>query len=459
MNKEVILIVDDEEGIRESLTGIFEDEGYEVLCAASGEEALEIMREHTPDILLLDVWLAGMDGIETMSKIKEVDNNIPVIIISGHGNIELAVRAIRFGAYDFMEKPLSLEKVLIVTKRALEKKQLEKENRVLKAGLTRKCKLIGDSPKMNELKQQIGMAAQSNGRVLIMGESGTGKELVARVLHEKSLRANEPFVEVNCAAIPQELIESELFGHEKGAFTGATERKSGKFELADRGTLFLDEIGDMTLQTQAKVLRVIETQVFQRVGGSKNIKVDTRIIAATNKNLVEEVRKGNFREDLYFRLNVIPLTLPPLRERLEDIPQLTDHIIESFALENGMRPKEIAKDAVNLFQGYDWPGNIRELKNIVERLIIMVPSPTITSENIEALGLFRASGQESFSKEPGYFTLKTLKDARDAFEKDFIIKKLQDNNWNISKTAEAIAIERSNLHKKIKTYDINVSQN
>src|SRR5208337_3114943 len=277
MNKEVILIVDDEEGIRESLSGIFEDEGYEVVTASSGEEALDIIKEHMPYILLLDVWLPGMDGLETMSRIKEIDNNLPVIVISGHGNIELAVKAIRLGAYDFLEKPLSLEKVLIVTKRALEKKQLETENRALRAGMTKKCTLIGDSQKMAEIKQQIFRASESNSRVLILGESGTGKELVARLLHDKSSRANEPFVEVNCAAIPQELIESELFGHEKGSFTGAAERKSGKFELADKGTLFLDEVGDMTLQTQAKVLRVIETQVFQRVGGSKNIKVDVRI--------------------------------------------------------------------------------------------------------------------------------------------------------------------------------------
>ncbi|MGD0281167.1 MAG: sigma-54 dependent transcriptional regulator [Dissulfurispiraceae bacterium] len=458
MTKEVIMIVDDEEGIRESLSGIFEDEGYEVMVAASGEEALDIIREHMPDILLLDVWLPGMDGLETMSRIKEIDNNLPVIVISGHGNIELAVKAIRLGAYDFLEKPLSLEKVLIVTKRALEKKQLETENRALRAGMARKCTLIGDSPKMTALKQQIEMAAQSNSRVLILGESGTGKELVARLLHDKSSRAREPFVEVNCAAMPQELIESELLGHEKGSFTGATERKSGKFELADRGTLFLDEIGDMTLQTQAKVLRVIETQVFQRVGGSKNIKVDVRIIAATNKDIAEEVRTGNFREDLFFRLNVIPLTLPRLSERLEDIPQLTHHIIESFALENGLRPKEIAPDALDLFKNYTWPGNIRELKNIVERLIIMVPAPMVTCGDIEELGVFRTSRSGTPLKEYDYFTRKTLREARDDFERDFIIKKLEENNWNISKTAESIAIERSNLHKKIKSYEINVAQ-
>ncbi|MEW6115981.1 MAG: sigma-54 dependent transcriptional regulator [Nitrospirota bacterium] len=451
MGKATVLIVDDEEGIRESLSGIFEDEGYQVVTASSGEEAVESVRDHAPDVVLLDVWLPRMDGIETLIKMKEIDSNLPVIMISGHGNIEVAVKATRSGAYDFLEKPLSLEKVLIVARRALERRRLEEENRSLKAGLSRKWTLVGDSPKMRILKQQIEMAAQSSSRVLILGESGTGKELVARLLHEKSSRSREPFVEVNCAAIPQELIESELFGHEKGAFTGATEKKSGKFELADKGTLFLDEIGDMTLTTQAKVLRVIETQVFQKVGGSKNIKVDVRIIAATNKDLAEEVRKGNFREDLYFRLNVIPLIIPPLRERREDIPQLIAHLIELFAFENGMRPKELAPDVIALLQNHDWPGNIRELKNIVERLMIMVPSKIISKADVELLGILQS--RQSL-REYDYFSYTTLKDARDAFERDFIIRKLEENNWNISKTSEAIAVERSNLHKKIKTYDI-----
>lgn len=451
MSKKLVLIVDDEEGIRDSLSGILEDEGYDVLTASSGEDALAITKEHLPDIVFLDVWLPEMDGIETLSRLKEIDADIPVIMISGHGNIEIAVKATRLGAYDFLEKPLSLEKVIITAKRALERKILEEENRSLKENIIKKCRLIGDSEKILALRQQIEMAAQSNSRVLILGESGTGKELVARLLHEKSHRASGPFVEVNCAAIPQELIESELFGHEKGAFTGATERKSGKFELADRGTLFLDEIGDMTLQTQAKVLRVIETQAFQKVGGSKNIKVDVRIIAATNKNLVEEVKNGNFREDLYFRLNVIPIIVPPLKERRDDIPLLIKHFIELFASENGIRQKEITPDVVKTFQDHDWPGNIRELKNAVERLIIMVPSEVITIRDVDALGMF---GYQQVLKEYDYSSYRTLKDARDAFEKDFIIRKLQENNWNVSKTAEAIDVERSNLHKKIKAYEI-----
>jgi two-component system nitrogen regulation response regulator NtrX len=456
VSKKLVLIVDDEEGIRESLSGILEDEGYDVLTASSGEDALAITKEHMPDTVFLDVWLPEMDGIETLSRLKEMDTSIPVIMISGHGNIEIAVKATRLGAYDFLEKPLSLEKVIITAKRALERKILEEENRSLKENIIKKCRLIGDSEKMLTLKQQIEMAAQSNSRVLILGESGTGKELVARLLHEKSHRAGSPFVEVNCAAIPQELIESELFGHEKGAFTGATERKSGKFELADRGTLFLDEIGDMTLQTQAKVLRIIETQTFQKVGGSKNIKVDVRIIAATNKNLMEEVKNGNFREDLYFRLNVIPIIVPPLKERRDDIPLLIKHFIELFASENGIKQKEIAPDVVKIFMNYDWPGNIRELKNAVERLVIMVPSDAITKRDLDILGMF---GQQRVLKEYDYFSNKTLKDARDAFEKDFIIRKLQENNWNVSKTAEAIDVERSNLHKKIKAYEISEPKN
>jgi two-component system nitrogen regulation response regulator NtrX len=455
MFKKTVLIVDDEEGIRESLTGIFEDEGYEVLSAASAEEALASIKERTPDIIFLDVWLPEMDGLEALSRINEMEREVPVIIISGHGNIELAVKATRLGAYDFLEKPLSLDKVLLVAQRALERKKLEIENRVLKADLGKKWQLVGDSEKMRALTQQIEMAAQSNSRVLILGESGTGKELVARLLHERSPRSNGPFIEVNCAAIPQELIESELFGHEKGSFTGASERKIGKFELANEGSLFLDEIGDMTLQTQAKVLRVLESQVFQRVGGAKSIKVDVRIIAATNKDLSEEVKKAGFREDLFFRLNVIPITVPPLRERKDDIPQLAKFFIEVFASESGTRPKGFDTEVVRMFQAYNWPGNIRELRNAVERLMIMVPSAVISAADIAALGMFdpgRGVRQSDF------FSYATLREARDAFEKDFICRKLQENDWNISRTADAISVERSNLHKKIKSYGISESR-
>ena len=444
MRESTVLIVDDEEGIRESLAGIFEDEGYVVLTASSGEETLRVLKDQSPDVIMLDVWLKGMDGIQTLREIKEQKPDLPVIMISGHGNIELAVNATRTGAYDFLEKPLSLERVLLAARRALEKRTLEMENRVLKQNLIKKWKIIGTSPKITHLREQIDMAAKSNGRVLILGESGSGKELVAHTLHESSSRADKPFVEMNCAAIPQELIESELFGHEKGSFTGAFERKKGKFELADEGTLFLDEVGDMSLSTQSKVLRVIETQEFQRVGGSKNIKVDVRIISATNKDLFEEVKKSNFREDLLYRLNVIPVIVPPLRERKEDIPELIEFFLEHFAVEYGQKPKKMTADGLKVLEAYDWPGNIREVRNLIERLVIMTPSTTITAKNIIVGEAVRSD----------YFSFNTLKDARDSFEKDFITKKLEENNWNISKTAEILDVERSNLHRKIKAYDI-----
>lgn len=451
MAQELILIIDDEENIRDSLSEILKDEGYRVITAATGEEAITIVKDNTPDITLLDVWLSGINGLETMQAFKETKKKFPIIMISGHANIELAVEATRLGAYDFLEKPLSLEKTLIVIKRALELRKLEKENLALKDSLSRKWNLVGNSEKMRLLRQQIETAANSNSRVLILGESGTGKEITARLLHEKSQRSASPFIEVNCAAIPQELIESELFGHEKGSFTGASERKAGKFELADNGTLFLDEIGDMSIQTQAKVLRVIETQMFQRVGGSKNIKVDVRIISATNKNLSEEVKKGNFREDLYFRLNVIPIKVPPLCERTDDIPILIEHFVETFSAENNLKPKKFSPGAITMLQHYSWPGNIRELKNTIERLMIMTPSIEISQDDIKNV---QAIADQRLQKEYHYLSYGTLKEARDAFEKDFITKKLHENNWNISKTAEAIDIERSNLYKKIKNYNI-----
>jgi|WetSurMetagenome_2_1015567.scaffolds.fasta_scaffold00023_49 two-component system, NtrC family, nitrogen regulation response regulator NtrX len=456
MAKKTVLIVDDEEGIRESLKGIFEDEGYEVQTAASGEEALSELKEKKPDVIFLDVWLPEMDGLEALSRIGEMGKEIPVIIISGHGNIELAVKATHLGAYDFLEKPLSLDKVLLVARRAIERKKLENENRELKASLSREWKLIGSSDKMRDLKHQIERAGQSSSRVLILGESGSGKELVARMLHEKSPRSGGPFIEVNCAAIPQELIESELFGHEKGSFTGALERKIGKFELAHEGTLFLDEIGDMTLQTQAKVLRIIETQVFQRVGSGNSIKVDVRIIAATNKDIEEEVRKGSFREDLFFRLNVIPLRVPPLRERKEDIPELVEYFMEIFSEDCGMKSKKLDAEAIKLFMAYNWPGNIRELRNATERLVIMTTSPVINARDIAALGMLTSGFAV---KQDDYFSYATLRDARDAFEKDFICRKLKENDWNISRTADAISVERSNLHKKIRSYGITEGEN
>jgi len=441
----LVLIVDDEEGIRESLSMILEDEGYRVASASSGEDALLILQEQFPDLIVLDVWLPGMDGIQALQEIKALKREIPVIMISGHGNIEVAVKATKEGAYDFLEKPLSLERVVLSAKRALERSALERENRELKETFTRRWKLIGGSAPMRTLLAQVEMAAQSNSRVLITGESGSGKELVARLLHAKGSRGERPFVELNCAAMPYELIESELFGHEKGSFTGAFERKNGKFQMADTGTLFLDEIGDMSLQTQSKVLRVIETQEFQRVGGSATIKVDVRIIAATNKDLAEEVRSGKFRDDLFFRLNVVPIVVPPLREHKEDIPDLVDYFVKALAAEYGQPAKRIAADAIKSLQEYDWPGNIRELKNLIERLVIMTPSAEISARNFHLTDRHEGAS---------YFSHKTLKQAREAFERDFIAKKLDENNGNISRTAEILDIERSNLHRKIKAYQI-----
>lgn len=441
----LVLIVDDEEGIRESLSVILEDEGYRVASAGSGEDALVTLQKQFPDLIILDVWLPGMDGLQTLQEIAALKREVPVIMISGHGNIEVAVKATRMGAYDFLEKPLSLERVVLSVRRALEKSTLERENRDLKENLSRRWRLIGDSSPMKILRAQIEMAARSNSRVLITGESGSGKELVARLLHTKSSRRERPFVELNCAAMPYELIESELFGHEKGSFTGAFEKKKGKFELADTGTLFLDEIGDMSLQTQSKVLRVIETQDFQRVGGNTTIKVDVRIIAATNKDLAEEGKRGKFRDDLFFRLNVVPIVVPPLREHKEDIPALVDYFVKSLAEEYGQAPKRIMDDAIKSLQEYTWPGNIRELKNLIERLVIMTPSADIHAKDFHLAG--RYGGAD-------FFSCRTLKQAREAFERDFILKKLEENNWNVSKTAEIMEIERSNLHRKIKAYQI-----
>ncbi|MBF0608285.1 MAG: sigma-54 dependent transcriptional regulator [Candidatus Magnetobacterium sp. LHC-1] len=444
MNEYNILIIDDEQGIRETLSEIFEDEGFSVVALSSGEEGIEFVGKHTPDVIFLDLWLPGMDGIETLEEIKRISPYIPVIIISGHGKIEQAVKSTKMGAYDFIEKPLSLERVLLSAKRAIERKELILQNESLRRENVKRFMMIGDSAAMFELKSQVDIAGKSNARVLIMGESGSGKELVARNLHLNSDRANKPFVEVNCVAIPTELIESELFGHEKGSFTGAFEKKKGKFELSHEGTLFLDEIGDMSMTTQAKVLRVIETQEFQRVGGSKNIKVDVRIIAATNKDLPKEVKEGKFREDLFFRLNVIPIIVPPLRERKEDLPVLIDFFMNLFANEYGKPVKSIDQEAQKILHGYDWPGNVRELKNTLERLFIMVQSKVITGAEV--------ANYKNTSID--YFAFETLRDARDNFEKDYIIKQLIKHKWNVSKTAETLQIERSNLHRKIKSYGI-----
>ncbi|MCX7988903.1 MAG: sigma-54 dependent transcriptional regulator [Thermodesulfovibrio sp.] len=444
-----ILIVDDEKGILDTLSGILEDEGYRVYTSEDAENALEILENEVIDLIFLDVWLPKMSGIEAIKKIKEKDPEIPVIMISGHGNVEIAVQAVKLGAFDFLEKPLSIERIIITTERALQFKNLERENIKLRSSIAKKYELIGNSSAMKRIKNQIELVAKGDSRVLIYGESGTGKELVARAIHSLSQRAKASFVEVNCAAIPQELIESELFGHEKGAFTGAIDKKIGKFELANGGTLFLDEIGDMSLLTQAKLLRVIETQKFQRVGGTRDITVDVRIISATNKDLTEEIKRGNFREDLYYRLNVVPIYIPPLRERKDDIPELVKYFINEFHREKGWKKKNIDADAMKILLNYDWPGNVRELKNAIERLMIMTLSDTIGLSDIENTGIIGR-----VSKNENYFSYTSLREARDAFERDFILKKLNENNWNMTKTSEILGIERSNLYKKIKSLGI-----
>jgi two-component system nitrogen regulation response regulator NtrX len=458
-----ILVVDDEEAIVSSLSSILQDEGYEVSVAKSGVEALKTYMADPPDLMLLDIWMPEMDGLETLRRIKEIVPNAQIMVMSGHGSIETAVKAIKLGAYDYIEKPLSLENVTLRVKHALEQYRLEEENRSLRTKVQRKFELVGQSPAMQQLRQLIDTAGPTNSRVLVGGENGTGKELVARAIHLQSARADRPFVAVNCAAIPETLIESELFGHEKGSFSGATSMKRGQFEQADGGTLFLDEIGDMSLNTQAKVLRALQEQQFTRVGGTKLLKVDVRVLAASNKDLLKEIEKGTFREDLYYRLNVVPIVVPPLRERREDIPLLIRHFMKVHAEEQGLRIKEITPEAMNVFQQYEWPGNIRELRNLIERLMIMVPGNVIdaaqatTSLQVKPSGAapptVNATGQPTASllfAQP----YDSLRDARNAFEKEYIGRKLREHHWNISRTAEDLKIERSHLHRKIKLLDV-----
>ncbi len=449
-----ILVVDDEERIRQSLNGILKDEGYEVQEAKDGAQALKQVESDSPDLVLLDIWMPGMDGIEVLERVKGQIPNLPVIMISGHGNIELAVKAVKLGAYDFIEKPLSLEKVLLAVNNALLFSKLEQENRALRQEMERKYEIVGNSPEIVKLKEQIKIVAPTNGWVLINGENGTGKELVARGIHRLSLRGEKPFVEVNCAAIPEELIESELFGHEKGSFTGALTKKRGKFDLAHEGTLFLDEIADMSLKTQAKILRILQEQKFERVGGTEMIYVDVRVIAATNRDLMEEIQKGKFREDLYYRLNVIPIPVPSLRERKTDIALLVDYFISAFCLENNKEIKKISPEAMDLLTTYAWPGNVRELKNIVERMVIMTRGPVIDASDVPGPVRDQPRAPLEFS----FFDFGLLRDARREFEKRFILKKLMENEENISKTAEVIGIERSNLHRKIKSYGIELKK-
>jgi two-component system nitrogen regulation response regulator NtrX len=455
--RESILVVDDEAGVRSSLLGILGDEGYAADAVESGEAALQALENRRYDLLLLDVWLPNMDGLEVLARVRTLDPELPVIVISGHGSIETAVRAVRMGAQDFVEKPLALEKTLVVVKNALRARRLEVENRALKEQVEHRWVMVGESAAIHALRSDIGRAAPSNGRVLIFGENGTGKELVARNIHLQSLRASGPFVEVNCAAIPEELIESELFGHTRGAFTGALAAKKGKFEVADGGTLFLDEVGDMTLKTQAKVLRVLQEQRVEPVGGTATITVDVRVIAATNKNLEEEIRRGTFREDLYFRLNVIPFRVPALRERTGDIPLLARHFVAEISAEYGRRPKEIATDAMDVLVAQPWPGNVRELRNIIERLVIMTPGEHIEAVHLPPTllaGAPAAAEPRSAPAAAGLADFPSLSEAREDFEKRYIWKKYQECGGNMSRTSEALQVERSNLYRKMKGYGL-----
>jgi two-component system nitrogen regulation response regulator NtrX len=458
MPRPSVLVVDDEAGIRQSLAAVLRDEGFRAEAVESGEACLARLAEEKFDLVLLDVWLPGIDGLETLERIQALEAPPVVVMISGHGTIETAVRATKLGAFDFIEKPLSIEKTILTLRHAHEQLLLREQNRQLREELHGQYRIIGESVPMKALRQQIALTAPTSGRVLIYGESGTGKELVAHALHRMSPRADKPFVEVNCAAIPEELIESELFGHLKGSFTGALEDKTGKFEQADGGTLFLDEVGDMSLRTQSKVLRVIEEQRFTPVGSGQTLSVDVRVLAATNKHLEEEIEKGNFREDLFYRLNVIPFYVPPLRDHPEDLPDLANYFLAEYARQYGRRPKHFTESALETLRRCRWPGNVRELKNLVERLVIMVPGERIERRHLPASVLSespratprRAAGSRAAAT--GGFS--SLHEARSAYERDYILRKLAENQGNVSRTAEILGLERSHLYRKMKSLGI-----
>jgi len=449
MPKGTVLVIDDEESIRDSFKMIFEFEGYRLLLAATGEEGLGLAEGEDPDIIFLDIKLPGMDGLEVLKQLKERGIDTPVVMISGHGTIDTAVSATKMGAYNFLEKPLERERLLLLTANALKTKRLERENTDLRLRFERNYKMIGDSAPMRRLRERIAKAAPTNATVLITGESGTGKELIARALHRNSRRADGRFVQVNCAAIPEELIESELFGHEKGSFTGATQKKIGKFQQADGGTIFLDEVADMSAKTQAKVLRVLEEGEVERIGGTRTVRVDVRVIAATNRDLPQAIEAGEFREDLYFRLNVLPIEAPPLRERLEDIPLLIDHFVRVFCEENNFRAKRFSKEALEELAKRPLKGNVRELRNLVERALILSEGEVIEPADLpqDPVRLAAAAGGVVMSA-------ATLREFKERSERAFIVNKLREHGWNILQTAKSIETPRSNLYKKIELYQI-----
>jgi two-component system nitrogen regulation response regulator NtrX len=448
-----ILVIDDEAAIRDSMRMILEYEGYEFLGAAAGEEGIALVDREPVDLVFLDIKMPGMDGLEVLGRLKTVAEHLPVVMISGHGTVATAVEATKLGAFDFIEKPLATERILLAIRNALGFQRLRDENERLLTSVELRHDMIGSSPALRAVLEAVRRAAPTNATVLIRGESGVGKELVARMIHKNSLRARERFVQVNCAAIPDELIESELFGHEKGSFTGATDKQVGKFELADRGTIFLDEVGDMSLKTQAKVLRVLQEGEVERLGSSRTLKVDVRVIAATNKELEQEIEKGQFREDLFFRLSVIPVFVPPLRERADDIPLLVRHFAEQFTRENNFRPKRFAADALAALQRGRWKGNVRELRNAIERVIIMTPGDIVNAsdlpDSVRAEPPSPAAAPDDRVERPN-----TLREFKESAERAFLIEKLRENDWNISKTAETIGTPRSNLYKKLEQYNI-----
>lgn len=446
MNKYSTLIVDDERGIRETLRGVLEDEGFEVESVESGEECLKSVEKKDFDCILLDVWLEGIDGLETLQKLRENGNTSAIVMISGHGNIETAVNATKLGAFDFIEKPLSLERTVLTVRNAIKQRELERVNEQLSEQLNREYEMIGESVAMRALRKQIAIVAPTDGRVLISGESGTGKELVARAVHAQSKRKNTPFVEINSAAIPEDLVESELFGHAKGAFSGALKTKKGKFEIADGGTLFLDEIGDMSPRVQAKMLRVLEEQRFEPVGSNDPVTVDVRVISATNQPLSGLIENGNFRSDLFYRLNVIPFQIPPLRERLEDIPRLVEHFNQKFSFDNGKKPKEFTEEAIEAMQNYNWLGNVRELKNTIERIVIMSSKRKISADDLPIMS--------NDTPPSSSYQFPTFKEATEAYQREFIQQKLAEADGNITRAAEIMGVDRSHLHRRIKSLGI-----
>jgi two-component system nitrogen regulation response regulator NtrX len=456
--KSRILVIDDEAEIRRSVRMILEYEGYDVQEAASGPEGLASIEREPPDLVFMDIRMPGLDGLEALQKIRQINEVLPVVIISGHGTVSTAVEATKLGAFDFIEKPLASERVLVTIRNALDSTRLQDENRSLKRAVEARYQMVGESVSLRQIWDSIKRAAPTNATVLLLGESGAGKELVARSIHRNSLRSRERFVQVNCAAIPEELIESELFGHEKGSFTGATEKQIGKFEQADRGTIFLDEVGDMSAKTQAKVLRVLQEGEVERLGSARTIKVDVRVIAATNKDLEAEIERGSFREDLYFRLSVIPIKVPALRERREDIPALVRHFADLFGRENNRRPQRFTAAAVEYMQKARWKGNVRELRNTVERLLIMTPGDNIDVDDLR--DVVRPDVRPAAQAEPaaahaaGAISPNTLREFKESAERKFLVQKLRENAWNISKTAEVIGTPRSNLYKKLEQYAI-----